>query len=213
MRRAQAIFGALVFLAICLLALRDPAFMEELLTMVVPEAAEEAPAKTLATSDLPCADYREHRKNVDEALIIPVLQDKRVPFYPVLEVTDGDTIVVDNGERTRVRLLAMDTPERTTTRNGQIEYFGEEAYLFAKSLIEQSDWEVRLTYDQTRQDRYGRDLAYVWLKDGRMLNAVLVAEGYAYSYTASPKPQYVDLFLALMREARAENKGLWGVCE
>jgi endonuclease YncB( thermonuclease family) len=46
-----------------------------------------------------------------------------------------------------------------------------------------------------------------------MLNAVLAAEGYAYSYTLSPKPAYADQFLALMREARSKGKGLWGKCQ
>jgi len=41
----------------------------------------------------------------------------------------------------------------------------------------------------------------------------MVADGYAYSYTSSPKPVYVDTFLGLMRVAREQNKGLWGHCE
>lgn len=167
----------------------------------------------VGTRTLPCASYREHRKTVDLRPTIPVLKEKNHPVYRVLEVIDGDTIAVEKDGKTRVRLMGMDTPERTTTRNGQVEHFGEEAYRFARSLIEESGWEVHLTYDRVRKDRYGRDLAYVWLRDGRLFNAVLVAQGYAYSYTSSPKPEYVDLFLVLMREARAEGKGLWAGCD
>lgn len=176
----------------------------------------EEPSKSVATSGattLPCASYKEHRKEVDPAAIIPMLQDKKAPVYKVLEVIDGDTITISKDGETKVRLMGMDTPERTTTRNGNIEYFGEEAYKYARSLIEASGWEVRLTYDQQKKDKYDRDLAYVWLKDGRMLNAVMVADGYAYSYTSSPKPIHVDTFLALMRQARSAGKGLWGVCD
>lgn len=163
---------------------------------------------------LPCASYKEHRKQVDAIPMIPKLGKEKAVRVKVLEVTDGDTIVVEKGgERVRVRLMAMDTPERTTTRNGQIEHYAEEAYRFASRLIEESGGEVYLTYDQVTQDKYGRDLAYVWLTDGRLMNALLVAEGYGYSYTSSPKPEYVDLFLALMREARTRERGLWGVCE
>lgn len=162
---------------------------------------------------LPCASYKEHRKTVAVRPSIPMLRDKSLPAYRVVEVIDGDTITVAKDGRTRVRLMGMDTPERTTTRNGKIEHFGEEAHRFARSLLAESGWEVRLTYDQVRKDKYGRDLAYVWLQDGRMLNAVLVAEGYAYSYSSSPKPEYVDLFLALMREARASGRGLWAACD
>jgi len=163
---------------------------------------------------LPCAAYKEHRKEVKVALAVPTLGRKKAEWVKVLEVIDGDTVAVQKGgKRVSVRLMAMDTPERTTTRNGQIEHYGEEAARFAERLVEESGWEVGLTYDQVTEDKYGRDLAYVWLKDGRLMNAVMVAEGYAYSYTSSPKPEYVDLFLGLMREAREENKGLWGVCE
>lgn len=179
--------------------------------------SDQAPAPAPSASQgekLQCASYKEHRKDVNVDLKVPVLTDKKAPAYKVLEVTDGDTIVIErDGAKVRVRLMAMDTPERTTTRNGSIEHFGEEAYQHARKLIEQSGWEVRLTYDTIKTDKYGRDLAYVWLKDGRMLNAVMVADGYAYSYSSSPKPEYVDLLLGLMREARSKGIGLWGECE
>lgn len=174
---------------------------------------DTAPAAASAKEQLPCASYKEHRKEVTAPAEVPMLTVKNAPAYKVLKVIDGDTIVVAKNGETTVRLMAMDTPERTTTRNGAIEHFGEEAYRHALSLVEQSGWEVRLTYDQTKTDQYGRDLAYVWLKDGRMLNAAMVADGYAYSYTSSPKPEYVDQFLALMRQARTQEKGLWRVCE
>lgn len=175
-----------------------------------PVAPKSAPA---TGSTLPCAPYKEHRKEVDAAAVIPTLKDKKAPTYKVLEVIDGDTITINKDGQTKVRLMGMDTPEKSTTRTGEVQHFGEEAYRHARKLIEESGWEVRITYDQVKKDKYDRDLAYVWLKDGRMLNAVMVADGYAYSYSSSPKPQYVDTFLALMRQARAANKGLWGQCE
>ncbi|HYF92607.1 MAG TPA: thermonuclease family protein [Symbiobacteriaceae bacterium] len=163
-------------------------------------------------SALPCHVYKEHRKNVDADATVPVLRDQKAPTYKVLDVTDGDTIVIAKDGESRVRLLAMDTPEKSETRYGYVEYFGEEAWRHASALIEESGWHVRITYDKARKDQYGRDLAYVWLQDGRMLNALMVADGYAYSYTSSPKPEYVDNFLALMRQARSRRLGLWGHC-
>lgn len=180
-----------------------------------PVTSPQPPAAAQPAGEvLPCAAYKEHRKEVNVTLEIPKLGKEKATRVKVLEVTDGDTIAVEKGgERVRVRMMGMDTPERTTTRNGQIEHYGEEAARFAERLIEESGWEVSLTYDQVTTDKYGRDLAYVWLKDGRLMNAVMVAEGYAYSYTSSPKPKYVDLFLGLMREAREQERGLWRVCE
>ncbi|HEY3367302.1 MAG TPA: thermonuclease family protein [Symbiobacteriaceae bacterium] len=166
-----------------------------------------------AGTGLVCARYTEHRKDVAADLTIPQLKDTKAPVYKVLAVIDGDTIAVKgNGREFKVRFMAMDAPEKSSTRYGHPEAFGEEAYRYVKARIDESDGQVRLTYDATKVDKYDRDLAYVWLKDGRMLNALLVSDGYAYSYSSSPKPLYVDLFLALMRDARAHNRGLWAVC-
>ena len=68
-----------------------------------------------------------------------------------------------------------------------------------------------LEKDVSETDRYGRLLRYVWLSDGTMVNATLVAEGYAQVFTYPPDVRYVDRFLGLQREARAENRGLWGL--
>jgi micrococcal nuclease len=76
-------------------------------------------------------------------------------------VVDGDTLLLTNGEY--VRLIGVDTPE-TKHPQKPVEYFGKEAYLFTKRIVEGK--EVRLEYDQTRRDRYGRILAYVYLMDG-----------------------------------------------
>jgi micrococcal nuclease len=180
-----------------------------------PPGGAAATAEETVTSDptQPCHVYEEHRKVVQAAAEVPVLKDQKASAYKVLEVVDGDTIVIDKNGKTTVRLLAMDTPEKSKTRYGYVEYFGEEAWRHALKLVEASGNEVRVTYDKTKKDKYDRDLAYVWLKDGRMLNALMVADGYAYSYTSSPKPEWVDTMLALMRQARDGGKGLWGHCE
>jgi endonuclease YncB( thermonuclease family) len=59
---------------------------------------------------------------------------------------------------------------------------------------------------KTERDRYGRLLAYVYLKDGTFVNAWLVEQGYAQVMTVPPNVKYQDLFLKLQREARRE---LW----
>jgi micrococcal nuclease len=42
---------------------------------------------------------------------------------------------------------------------------------------------VRLEYDQTTRDRYGRLLAYLYLPDGRCVNAEIIREGSGFAYT------------------------------
>ena len=65
---------------------------------------------------------------------------------------------------------------------------------------------VKLELDVQPRDKYGRLLAYVYLSDGTMLNALLVQEGYAQVMTIPPNVKYQDLFLKLQREAREQGK-------
>ena len=90
-------------------------------------------------------------------------------------VIDGDTIILNNGER--VRLIGVDTPETKHPRK-PVEYYGKEASAFTKKMIEGK--EVRLEYDWQRKDKYGRTLAYVYLKNGTFLNAEIVKQGYGH---------------------------------
>jgi micrococcal nuclease len=175
-------------------------------------ARQGAQPGSAGAAGLACHVYKEPKKAVAADPAVPRLAENKAPAYKVLSVTDGDTLVKAKNGETRVRLIGMDAPEKSATRYGYTEYYGQEAYQRAKALIDASGGEVRLTYDREKTDQYGRDLAYVWLKDGRLLNAILVADGYAYAYTVGAKPKYADTFLALMRDARSHDKGLWGVC-
>lgn len=85
--------------------------------------------------------------------------------FRVASVTDGDTIrVTINGQSTRVRLIGIDTPEITDPRH-PAQCFGQEASRRAHELLDGT--QVWLEYDpsQSRHDRYGRTLAYVWLNE------------------------------------------------
>ncbi len=116
---------------------------------------------------------------------------------------DGDTIVLDGNEK--VRLIGVDTPETKDPRK-PIQYFGQEAYEFTKSLVEGK--KVRLEYDQTKEDKYGRTLAYVYLEDGTFLNAEIIKQGYGFAYTRFPF-KYLEEFRQYEREARENERGLW----
>jgi micrococcal nuclease len=125
----------------------------------------------------------------------------------VQRVSDGDTFVATvNGRRERVRVIGVDTPE-SVAPNRPDEPYGEEASEFAKHYLDGET--VRLAGDAEPRDRYGRMLAYVWLKDGTFWNALLVAEGYAQQLTIPPNVTYAGLFRRLVVEARQSNRGLW----
>lgn len=135
----------------------------------------------------------------------------------VVKVFDGDTIGLENREK--VRLIGIDTPEnwhsdkldrdvrRTGLDHRTIMKMGEKSKRFTTSLVNGKC--VRVEFDIEKRDRYRRLLAYVYLPDGRMLNAELLKEGYAKIYTFPLNVKYVDLFTRLEREARQNKKGFW----
>jgi len=129
--------------------------------------------------------------------------------YRVVEVIDGDTIKVDiGGEIEAVRLVGMDTPEIAGPHNPQDDYFGPEAARYTKQLLENQP--VYLIPDpmQSNRDKYNRLLRYVFLEDGTLVNAKLVAEGYAYNYIYEPF-QFMKQFDYLEKQAKENQLGLW----
>lgn len=99
----------------------------------------------------------------------------------VEHVIDGDTIIVDQGER--VRFLGIDAPE--VAHDGQPgEPCGDEATNLIISTIR--DQQVTLSADpgQPQTDKYGRTLAYVE-SEGTDLSATLLEAGLAELYQAA----------------------------
>ncbi|MEA2349191.1 MAG: micrococcal nuclease [Thermoleophilaceae bacterium] len=125
------------------------------------------------------------------------------PAARVQRVVDGDTVrLAGLGS---VRLIGVDTPE---VYGGTVECFGPEASAFAKSLLRRGA-EVRYRVGTEARDRYGRLLAYVWLRDGRLFNRMLVERGYAVTLTIPPNDQLAPRFAAAERSARDGHAGMW----
>jgi endonuclease YncB( thermonuclease family) len=130
-------------------------------------------------------------------------------LYRIVEVIDGDTIKVDIGGKIEtIRLIGMDTPEIASPHNPQDDYFGPEATRYTKQLLENQS--VYLIPDpmQSNRDKYNRLLRYVFLEDGTLVNAKLVAEGYAYNYIYEPF-QFMKQFDYLEKQAKENQLGLW----
>ena len=138
------------------------------------------------------------------AILLAALVATSAAGQMVERVVDGDTIIVAGIGS--VRLIGVDTPE-TVHPNRPVEFFGKEASAFTRQLLDGK--RVRLEYDQERQDRYGRTLAYVYLADGTFANAEIIRRGYGHAYTRFPF-QHMEEFRELEREARTSRRGLWG---
>jgi micrococcal nuclease len=142
-------------------------------------------------------------------------------LYVVSRVIDGDTLLLNNGER--VRLIGVDTPEvhvskklykdaqRSQRDIKTIQALGKRASAFTRGMAQGK--RVRLEYDQANahlghRDRYDRILAYVFLEDGTFLNAEIIRQGYGAAYTKYPFG-HMEEFRRYEREAREQERGLW----
>jgi micrococcal nuclease len=120
----------------------------------------------------------------------------------VTKNTDGDTLRLSGIGR--VRLIGVDTPEVY----GGVECYGREASAFTERVLPPGT-RVRYRLGIEPRDRYGRALAYVWLRDGRFFNLMLVQRGYAQVLTIPPNVDYADRFREAQRRARRAERGLW----
>ena len=126
----------------------------------------------------------------------------------VRRVIDGDTVELGDGRL--VRYLGIDTPEMRRREGSRWvsapEPFAQAATEANQRLVEGRT--VQLEYDVRTHDRYGRLLAYVYV-DGQMVNATLLAEGYAQLLTIPPDVKYLERFRPLAERARQQRRGLW----
>ncbi len=124
----------------------------------------------------------------------------------VVEVVDGDTLVVEDGRS--VRVLGVDAPE---THNPNLEGpqpLGAAATARLAALV--AGRTVGLERDTTDADHYGRALRHVWV--GRTLVAErLVAEGLGRVLVIPPDTRHADRLRAAEADAKADRRGVWGL--
>ena len=117
--------------------------------------------------------------------------------FRVQKVIDGDTVVLDNGRH--LRYLGINTPERN-------ERFWREARDYNDRMIKGKL--AMLEFEQVKEDKYGRILAYVYVGK-KMINAQLLMVGLAHLFILEPNKFY-NYFRTLQEEARVKGMGFWG---
>lgn len=128
----------------------------------------------------------------------PQLEENRSQTARVVEVIDGDTIrVLMDGETFSVRYVGINTPERDET-------CFEDATRTNANYVENQT--VRLVTDVSDADRYGRLLRYVYVDD-ILVNAELVAGGWAESRRYSPDTRLFEYMEGLEETAVRERRG------
>jgi len=145
--------------------------------------------------------------------------------YLVQRVYDGDTLRVGGG---KVRLVLVDTPESTSNKRAADANelaLGRKAKAFAEELVRKAGNSASLEVAPEARDRYGRLLAWVylrylegttpWVYQGRRytsLNYELVRQGWAEVFVVgSANTRYLDAYREAQEQARRLSLGLWAV--
>lgn len=138
----------------------------------------------------------------------------------VVKIADGDTITVSSPQGlTKVRFADVDTPEKfkvSTKAKFDIKQCGEETVVMGRLAGMQLASYIKLDDNVTVSPRgplsYNREVAIVKLQ-GVNLNALMVAEGYAYVWHGGrdiKNQRYKKQLLKMQGVAKASKKGFWG---
>ncbi|GBL59386.1 putative nuclease [Pseudomonas citronellolis] len=124
----------------------------------------------------------------------------------VARVVDGDTLKLADGRN--VRLIGVNAPE--LAHGGRsTEPFAEAARQRLQALVAANDGELGLQLGRQGKDHYGRTLAHLYDRQGRNIEAQLLAEGLGYLVAVAPNTELTACQQAAEREARKAGRGLW----
>lgn len=124
----------------------------------------------------------------------------------VVEVVDGDTVVLADG--TEVRLVGIQAPKLPLGRRGFVAWpLADEAKAHLADLA--LDRVARPHYGGLRQDRHRRALAHLVLADGTWLQAEMLKAGLARVYSFPDNRALVADMLAHEQAARTARRAIW----
>ena len=141
----------------------------------------------------------------------------------IVKFVDGDGIILENiisKKEFEVRFLGIDAPEinycnkikqdekRLQVAAALLIKLGYLSFNFLKDQVNLGDFCTLVQEQNNLVDKYGRHLGYLILSDGRVLNEIMVKEGYAKPYNevfCEKLPIYQQLNL----QAKINRKGLY----
>jgi endonuclease YncB( thermonuclease family) len=129
-------------------------------------------------------------------------------LHTVVKVYDGDTIILQNGER--VRLLGINTPE-IESRHRTDETGGQAAKQWLQDKLHGD--KVYLEYDKQLRDKYQRLLAHCFLPDDEHLNKTILEAGLASLSILPPNIHYSQTLILAQQEAEQGKRGIWSQAE
>ncbi|WP_236262464.1 thermonuclease family protein [Caenispirillum salinarum] len=127
----------------------------------------------------------------------------------VVEVIDGDTVVLDDGRE--VRFVGIQAPKLPLGRPGFEEWpLAPEARAEVAGMI--AGEAVAVRPGATERDRHGRVLAHLFrLRDGLWVQGAMLRRGLARVYTFPDNRLLAEEMLAAEAEARRAVRGIWAL--
>lgn len=143
----------------------------------------------------------------------------------IVKLVDGDGIILEDivsKKEFEVRLYGIDAPEINyckKIKKDEIELqvpaallikLGYLSFNFLKDQVNLGDVCTLVQEQNNLVDKYGRLLGYLILKDGRVLNEIMIKEGYAKPYNdvfCEMLPMYQEWNL----QAKNSSKGLYSI--
>jgi len=130
----------------------------------------------------------------------------KLPGYQVKRVVDGDTLRLTDGRS--VRLIGVNTPE-LGRRGTRTEPYAKAAKAALEKLVTASGGMVLLKEGAEAKDHYGRTLAYLFDKNGRSIQAQLLAQGLGFWAVIAPNNEFLVCFREAENSARHAQLALW----
>ena len=142
-------------------------------------------------------------------LLCPVIVNAEKTDVSFVKCVDGDTAVVKlNGYDTKIRFLAVDTPETKHPTKGE-QKGGKVASVFTcEALTKAKKLEIEYDAKSDRTDKYGRTLVWLYVDDV-LFQKTLIKEGYAEVAYIYSKYQYVDELCKVQATAIKNKVGIW----
>ncbi len=145
------------------------------------------------------------------------------PLHRLIEVEDGDTLVVEvKGETRRLQLLGIDAPEnvknpkfeRDLTRTGlnpsALLGLGQASAAHLRNLLPVGT-SITLEGNLNSRDKYGRTPIVARVGKGQSINAAMIGGGYAITLVRYPlENDFKQKLLTLEIKAQSAQRGLWG---
>ncbi len=125
-------------------------------------------------------------------------------WHPVKWVADGDTIFLQDGRH--IRLIGINAPE-VSHDDRPAEPFGNAARKALKKLVDHR--KVRLEWDETKRDHYGRTLAHVFDQNNELVSCTMLTKGLAHLLYHKNAPRYFSKLLQSQQNAMAQKAGFW----